>query len=135
MKFKDDNKTGRQSEKSSRVVPIGIMFVVLCGLSFYLGGIFCSEKNRISGEQVSKPVESKEVEPTVSGAVQVKSVSFPECGAELQDYTPCTDPKVYGFTGFLIACLFLSTSIDHKKNNSELTLKLKEYLSSVFAGV
>ncbi|KAI3694219.1 hypothetical protein L1987_77181 [Smallanthus sonchifolius] len=69
------------------------MFVVLCGLSFYLGGIFCSEKNKISVEQVSKPVDSLEVNPTVSGPVQVKSVSFQECSADLQDYTPCTDPK------------------------------------------
>ncbi|KAD5317235.1 hypothetical protein E3N88_17181 [Mikania micrantha] len=93
MKHKDDNKTGRQAEKSSRVVPIGIMLVVLCGLSFYLGGIFCYEKNKISVEQVSKPVDSVEVKPTVFDPVQEKSVSFPECSSDLQDYTPCTDPK------------------------------------------
>ncbi|XP_076891421.1 putative methyltransferase PMT21 [Bidens hawaiensis] len=89
MKYKDENKSGRQPEKSSRVVPLGIMLVVVCGLSFYLGGIFCSEKNKvISADQVSKPVD-----PIDSGIIQVKSVSFPECSADLQDYTPCTDPK------------------------------------------
>ncbi|MFS7943800.1 putative sterol 24-C-methyltransferase [Helianthus anomalus] len=93
MKYKDENKSGRQPEKSSRVVPIGIMFVVLCGFSFYLGGIFCSEKNKISVEQVSKPVDTREAEKTDSSAILVKSVSFPECSADFQDYTPCTDPK------------------------------------------
>lgn len=92
MKYKDD-KPGRQPEKSSRVVSIAISFVVLCGLSFYLGGIFCSEKNKISSVQIGKEVES--IDQTVSSPIQVKSVSFPECSPELQDYTPCTDPKVY----------------------------------------
>ncbi|XP_071702761.1 probable methyltransferase PMT21 [Rutidosis leptorrhynchoides] len=90
MKFKDD-KPGRQPEKSSRVVQIGLMFVVLCWLSFYLGGIFCSEKNKFPTQEVVKAVDS--LEPTVSAPVQVKSVSFPECSAKYQDYTPCTDPK------------------------------------------
>lgn len=98
MKFKDDIKLGRQPEKSSRVVQMGIMFIVLCGLSFYLGGIFCSEKNKFSSENVAKRVDSLEVEKTVSGPIQVKSVSFPECSVDLQDYTPCTDPKVLVFS-------------------------------------
>lgn len=106
MKLKDD-KPGRQPEKSSRVVQIGLMFVVLCGLSFYLGGIFCSEKNKISTEEVVKTIVS--LEPSVSGPVKVKSVSFPECSAKYQDYTPCTDPKVYLFRFFydLLARVFV----------------------------
>ncbi|KVH95623.1 putative S-adenosyl-L-methionine-dependent methyltransferase [Cynara cardunculus var. scolymus] len=90
MKFKDD-KPGRQPDKGSRVVSMAIMFVVLCGLSFYLGGIFCSEKNKLPTEPVARVVDSEE--PIVSGPIQVKSVSFPECSADFQDYTPCTDPR------------------------------------------
>ncbi|KAI3703584.1 hypothetical protein L1987_73774 [Smallanthus sonchifolius] len=71
---------------------MGILFVVLCGFSFYLGGIFCSEKHGFaSTEEVVKSAESPK--KTVSTPVQVKSVSFSQCSADLQDYTPCTDPK------------------------------------------
>lgn len=71
MKLKDVSPT-RLSDKSSKVVRVGITFVVLCGFSFYLGGIICFEKN---------------------GFVTKEIVSFPQCRAKLQDYTPCTDPK------------------------------------------
>lgn len=97
MKQKDDNKhdkPGKPGDKSSKV-PMGIMFVVLCGFSFYLGGILCSEKNGFTRteEVVVKSVESPK--KSVSTPVQVKSVSFPQCSADYQDYTPCTDPKVF----------------------------------------
>lgn len=95
MKQKDDDKhdkPARSNDKSSKV-PMGIMFLVLCGFSFYLGGIFCSEKNGfMNTEEVVKSVESPK--KSVSTPIQVKSVSFPQCSADLQDYTPCTDPKV-----------------------------------------
>nr|XP_043627526.1 probable methyltransferase PMT21 [Erigeron canadensis]XP_043627527.1 probable methyltransferase PMT21 [Erigeron canadensis] len=95
MKQKDDNKhdkPARPNDKSSKVVPMGIMFVVLCGFSFYLGGIFCSNNNGFMGTgEVVKSVESPQ--KTASTPVQVKSVSFPQCSADMQDYTPCTDPK------------------------------------------
>ncbi|KAJ9549530.1 hypothetical protein OSB04_022073 [Centaurea solstitialis] len=91
MKFKDD-KLGRQPDKGSRVVSMAIMFVLLCGFSFYLGGMFCSERNKLPTEPIARAVDSKE--PVVaSGPLQVKSVSFPECSVDLQDYTPCTDPR------------------------------------------
>ncbi|KAI3728250.1 hypothetical protein L6452_16883 [Arctium lappa] len=71
---------------------MAIMFVVLCGFSFYLGGIFCSEKNKFPIEPIARAVDSGE--PTAfSGPIQVKAVSFPECSADFQDYTPCTDPR------------------------------------------
>lgn len=99
MKLKDDDKPYRPNDKSSRVVPMGIMFIVLCGFSFYLGGIFCSEKNSFVTEEVVKSVESPK--KTVSTPIQVKSVSFSQCSADLQDYTPCTDPKVWCYFSFM----------------------------------
>lgn len=94
MKNKD-SKPAFQSDKGSRVVPIGIMFIVLCGLSFYLGGIFCSVKDSFLTKDITKSIESpKRTADASSGPLRVKSVAFPECSIEFQDYTPCTDPKV-----------------------------------------
>lgn len=94
MKNKD-SKPASPSDKSSRVVPLGFMFVVLCGLSFYLGGIFCSEKDRFLTKDITKEIVSpKRTADASSGPLHVESVAFPECSIDFQDYTPCTDPKV-----------------------------------------
>lgn len=95
MKHKD-GKPILQHDKNSRKVPMAIMFVVLCGFSFYLGGIFCSEKDRYAANEVTKAAENAKEKAAVpaSGALQVKAVKFSECPADFQDYTPCTDPKV-----------------------------------------
>lgn len=93
-------KNGKQSSQpekgSSRILSLTVLFIAFCGFSFYLGGIFCSERHKIEAKDVTstttKAVASPK-EPTVS-PIQIKSVSFPECGSEFQDYTPCTDPKV-----------------------------------------
>ncbi|KAK1417820.1 hypothetical protein QVD17_26954 [Tagetes erecta] len=93
MQLEDDkhDKAARQNDKTTKILSTGLLFVVLCGLSFYLGGIFCHEKNRFLGtEEVVKSTESPK--KTISSSVQVKSVSFPQCSPDLQDYTPCTDP-------------------------------------------
>ncbi|KAK3009404.1 hypothetical protein RJ639_013152 [Escallonia herrerae] len=90
MKHKD-GKPLFQPDKSSRIVPMTIMFVVLCGFSFYLGGIFCSEKDRYETKDVTRAGESPK--ETIAGPLQVKQTAFPECGIDFQDYTPCTDPK------------------------------------------
>ncbi|KAF7138398.1 hypothetical protein RHSIM_Rhsim07G0138600 [Rhododendron simsii] len=93
MKNKD-SKPASPSDKSSRVIPLGFMFVVLCGLSFYLGGIFCSEKDRFLTKDITKEIVSpKRTADASSGPLQVESVAFPECSIDFQDYTPCTDPK------------------------------------------
>ncbi|XP_073042762.1 probable methyltransferase PMT20 isoform X1 [Primulina eburnea] len=90
MKDKDGKPSSHPS-KNSRAIPMSIMFIALCGFSFYLGGIFCSEKDRYVAKDISKSVEtSKE---TTGGSLQIKAATFPECGPEFQDYTPCTDPK------------------------------------------
>jgi len=74
------------------IVPGTIIFVVLCGFSFYMGIIFCSEKDRflsIYGQiSIGSPKESS-ISP-----LQIEYISFPECSIEFQDYTPCTDPRV-----------------------------------------
>lgn len=90
MKHKDGKPTFHP-DKSSRIVPMTIMFVVLCGFSFYLGGIFCSEKEVFVAKDVKKFESPKESD---AAPLQMKSVAFPECGIDYQDYTPCTDPKV-----------------------------------------
>lgn len=74
---------------------MAILFVVLCGFSFYLGGIFCSEKNRIEPsdvKDVTKAVRSSK--ESLVAPLQIKTVSFAECSSDYQDYTPCTDPRV-----------------------------------------
>ncbi|XP_062073355.1 probable methyltransferase PMT21 [Humulus lupulus] len=94
MKHKD-GKPVYQQDRSSRVVPMSIMFVVLCGFSFYLGGIFCSEKHRFytnEAKDVVKVFQSSSNSAAAS-SLQIKSVSFSQCSGEYQDYTPCTDPK------------------------------------------
>ena len=94
MKHKD-SKPASQPNKGSRVIPMSIMFVVLCGFSFYLGGIFCSEKDIYSTNGVANTVESPKETVASSGPLKIKSVVFPECSREYEDFTPCTDPKVF----------------------------------------
>lgn len=90
MKHKD-GKPGPHGDRGSRAVPISIMFVVLCGFSFYLGGIFCSERNRFETKIVAKDVQSPK-ESSVT-PLQIKPIKFAECSSDYQDYTPCTDPR------------------------------------------
>lgn len=92
MKHKD-GKPISHPDKSSRVVPMAILLVLLCGLSFYLGGIFCSEKDGYVSKNVTKDVESQL--GINAGHIHIKPISFPKCSADYQDYTPCTDPKVF----------------------------------------
>jgi hypothetical protein len=91
MKHKD-GKPGLPGDKSSRVVPMSIMFVVLCGFSFYLGGIFCSERNKFDTQIVARDVQPPK--DSAVNALQIKPIKFPECSSDYQDYTPCTDPRV-----------------------------------------
>lgn len=71
---------------------MAIMAVVLCGFSFYLGGIFCSENNKFITISTQKAAESSKKSAVTP--LKVKSNSFHECSIDYQDYTPCTDPKV-----------------------------------------
>ncbi|KAL9450993.1 hypothetical protein AB3S75_012692 [Citrus x aurantiifolia] len=91
MKHKDGKPISPNGDKSPRIVPLTVLFVALRGFSFYLGRIFCSEKNRVEIRDVQKAVPSPK-DPAVA-PLQIKSVNFPECSSNYQDYTPCTDPK------------------------------------------
>ncbi|XP_050212419.1 probable methyltransferase PMT20 [Mercurialis annua] len=97
MKHKD-GKPISLPDKRSKVVSMAIMMVVLCGFSFYLGGIFCSDRNLAQTNDVVTNSVSSPKDPAVA-PLQTKSTAFPECSASYQDYTPCTDPtkwKKYG---------------------------------------
>jgi len=86
------NNEGRVADKS-RIVPVAIIFVVLCGLSFYMGVIFGSENDRIVSIISQRSLDSPKKSASIS-SLQIKSISFPECSIDYQDYTPCTDPRV-----------------------------------------
>lgn len=88
MKYKDEKY--EKAEKGSRVLPKTVLLILLCGLSFYLGGLYCG-KNKIEVTDVAKVESSLDVDDSP----QVKSVSFSECSSDYQDYTPCTDPRVH----------------------------------------
>ncbi|CAM8936458.1 unnamed protein product [Rhodiola kirilowii] len=91
MKYKDE-KPLVHSDKKSRFIRVTLVFFVLCGLSFYLGGIFCSEKGRVNEtDDVSRAVDS--VKGSSVTPLKLRSIAFPECSADYQDYTPCTDPR------------------------------------------
>ncbi|XP_047342035.1 probable methyltransferase PMT21 [Impatiens glandulifera] len=92
MKHKDGKPTP-QLEKISRAVPISIMFCLFCGLSFYLGSIFCSEKDMYLINNIAKAAETCKKDVAESVPLQLKTISFSECSNDFQDYTPCTDPK------------------------------------------
>lgn len=92
MKYNKEAKPGSQ-DKSSRVFQLTILFFVLCGFSFYLGGIFCSEKTRLESNDI-KDIAVQSAKESLVAPLQIKAVSFPECSADYQDYTPCTDPRV-----------------------------------------
>ncbi|KAK1364769.1 Methyltransferase [Heracleum sosnowskyi] len=94
----NDGKVLHQIDKSSRLVPMTFMCIVLCGFSFYLGRIFCSEKNMYEVENITGVVGS--TKETISGPLSVKFIDFPECDIAYQDYTPCTDPKRWKQYGY-----------------------------------
>ncbi|XVF52242.1 hypothetical protein PTKIN_Ptkin05aG0003400 [Pterospermum kingtungense] len=96
-----DEKYHSQPDKGFKIVPATLLVIVLCGFSFYLGGIFCSEKNKLESQTVQDI--SKAVSPSKEAAAnsrQITSFAFPECSIDYQDYTPCTDPnrwRKYGY--------------------------------------
>lgn len=90
MKSKDA-KPGNNHDKSFRAVPMVLMFIVLCGLSFYLGGIYSFEKNSfLSKVSMAAFMTRRE---TAVASLHIEPIAFPDCGISFQDYTPCTDPK------------------------------------------
>lgn len=102
MKFKD-GKPISHPDKGVRIVPLSFIIFLLCGISFYLGGVFNPLKDNIDTKDITSVFTKTEQKQQTTSAVaplQIKSVSFSECGIEYQDYTPCTDPmrwKKYGY--------------------------------------
>ncbi|CAH9137737.1 unnamed protein product [Cuscuta epithymum] len=88
----NDGNPSPQPEKGSNIVTMALISVVLCSLSFFLGGSFCSQ-NQIF--LLTKDFSNALTSPreTVLSSLQLNSTSFAECSPDLQDYTPCTDPK------------------------------------------
>ncbi|KAG5023026.1 hypothetical protein JHK82_018929 [Glycine max] len=85
-----DGKPVTQPDKT-RIVPMAIIFVVLCGSSFYMGIIFCSEKDIFLSIYSAKSIESHKESSIIP--LQIKYISYPECSIDFQDYTPCTNPR------------------------------------------
>ncbi|XP_028756176.1 probable methyltransferase PMT21 [Neltuma alba] len=90
MKHKD-GKPINLPDKKSKVVPTAIL-LLLCGLSFYLGRFYCSNKDNVITSNIQKAMRNSPKESSVA-PLQIKPIIFPECSTDNQDYTPCTDPK------------------------------------------
>jgi len=78
------------SERASMLIPLILMSISLCAVSFYLGGLFFSEKEKLMLLENGTSHPSLKADCAVA---EVKPVAFNECSIEYQDYTPCTDPK------------------------------------------
>lgn len=83
-----DGKAIFGSEKMLKIVPPALMVLSFCALSFYLGGIFCSNKDRVL---MQSEFSGSDVKLT-SCQSQVKPDNFKECNISFQDLTPCMDP-------------------------------------------
>ncbi|GAB4834817.1 Probable methyltransferase PMT21 [Ancistrocladus abbreviatus] len=101
MKHKDkDGKPIYHPDKNLRIVPMSILIVILCGVSFYLGGVLYPDRNKIDTTDVTRTDTEDSSEDSIVAPLQIKSISFSECSIDYQDYTPCTDPrrwKKYGY--------------------------------------
>lgn len=89
MKHKDGKPINHPSK--NRSLSLAITVIVLCGLSFYFGGVFNSGNNGVAINAIQKTIDSPKQS---SCSLQIKPFNFPECSGDYQDYTPCTDPKV-----------------------------------------
>lgn len=79
------------TERKMHLLPLVIVITLLCGLSFYIGTIYYSERSSFS-----ELIKGGESVPEKSGDCQltIKQEPFPVCNISLQDNTPCSDPKV-----------------------------------------
>ncbi|XP_031502780.1 probable methyltransferase PMT21 [Nymphaea colorata] len=85
----EEPKAVPYSDKKLKTVRLSLLVALLCALSFYFGGKFCSEKHRLFSHL---SLASKPATEVALSSPQVKTSVFPECGIAFQDYTPCTDP-------------------------------------------
>ncbi|OIV92951.1 hypothetical protein TanjilG_20613 [Lupinus angustifolius] len=91
MKHKDGKPINLPNK--NRKVILAITVIVLCGLSFYLGGMQCNTKNDGVLTNTNDNDNDIDLPKQNLGSLQVRPINFPECSIDLQDYTPCTDPK------------------------------------------
>ncbi|KAF8645099.1 hypothetical protein HU200_066205 [Digitaria exilis] len=104
MKYSKEDKPERApvAGAGSRAVPVALLVIVLCAFSFYLGGVYSTGRSLLDSIQpaptlltlgtttVTSHRSSSDKQPQ---STAVATVAFPECPADFQDYTPCTDPK------------------------------------------
>lgn len=106
MKYSKEDKPERAggAGAGSRAVPVTLVVVVLCAFSFYLGGIYSTGRSLLDSIQPAptallalgaatttrRPSDDGQARPALASTA---AVAFPECPADYQDYTPCTDPK------------------------------------------
>ncbi|XP_057521826.1 probable methyltransferase PMT21 isoform X2 [Amaranthus tricolor] len=100
MKMKD-GRSIHHPDKGVKIVPLSFIIILLCGISFYLGGVLIPIKNTIDAKDITDVITKTEHKTkSVVAPLKMKSIFFPECGVDYQDYTPCTDPrrwKKYGY--------------------------------------
>lgn len=74
-------------DKKQRLVPLALMVMSLCALSFYLGGVFSSDRTGTRDDDGVKAASA-------GCTAVVKLEPVPPCPLDQQDMTPCTDPRV-----------------------------------------
>jgi hypothetical protein len=121
--FKDSRGGGGAfaTERSFRLVPLVVVVATLCAISFYLGNLYNTEKSTIIDE-----IKSEEQVSERSGNCleNIKVDPFPECNITLQDYTPCTDPKVN-----ILAVFQFEVAVLCFRNGVTRHVKLRHFLS------
>ncbi|KAM0835714.1 hypothetical protein ACQ4PT_062763 [Festuca glaucescens] len=106
MKYSKEAKPERAGGGGgSRAVPVALVFLFLCGFSFYLGGIYSTGRTftlfdaaatAATTRTLRVPLSTKQEDSAavaIANNNEEEEVEFPECPADYQDYTPCTDPK------------------------------------------
>lgn len=81
-----EGKFSFTSEKTSKILPPVLLVLSLCSFAFYLGGIFCADKDPQQSAISGTDLKVAGCQP------QAKITKFKECNITLQDLTPCTDP-------------------------------------------
>jgi SAM-dependent methyltransferase len=108
MKYSKEDKPERAAGAGagSRAVPVALVVIVLCAFSFYLGGVYSTGRSLLDAIQPAPTLltlgttaaatdrhSSDQPHPATTSTAVAVAVAFPECPADFQDYTPCTDPK------------------------------------------
>ncbi|KAI4303463.1 hypothetical protein MLD38_039087 [Melastoma candidum] len=93
MKYSKDAKPNKEPDQTSRILSLSLLLIAGCGFSFYLGILFCSnDKDQYATEHLTDIAKAITSLTTTTGET-ASSLDFPECSADYQDYTPCTDPR------------------------------------------